>query len=235
MSMMRLDKYLSNSTGESRSRVKEILKAGRIKVNNEVIKACDIKIDTDRDEILMDSHKVDYEEFVYYMFNKPDGCVSATKDGLSATVLDHFKSEDRNGLFPVGRLDKDSEGFLLLTNDGMLSHNLLSPGKHVEKVYRVILDREVEESDIRKIENRIDIGDDKPCLPAKVVKENGKTALITLTEGRYHQVKRMFSAAGYKVIYLKRISFGGVELDDKLKPGEYRRLTESETAKLKRG
>lgn len=232
MSSMRLDKYLSNSTSESRSRIKEILKNGRVKVNGIMVKNADTKVDPGNDEILMDSVRINYEEFRYFMLNKPEGSVSAVKDNLSDTVLDILAGENTKDLFPVGRLDKDSEGLLLITNDGALSHNLLSPSKHVDKEYEVILDKELSEEDRVLIENGIDIGDEKPTLPAKVLKRDNCHALITLHEGRFHQVKRMFAAAGYEVKYLKRIAMGSLKLDESLKPGEYRRLTEEEIREL---
>ena len=234
MENMRLDKFLSNTTGESRSRIKEILKAGRVKVNSETAKDPSLKIFPDTDSVELDSKAVVYEKFRYYMLNKPAGCVSATKDKLSDTVLDFFRGENMDGFFPVGRLDKDSEGLLLITNDGMLAHNLLSPSGHVEKVYFVELDRKLEEDDRIKIENKIDIGDDKPCLPAKVETKENNTALISITEGRFHQVKRMFAAAGYEVKYLKRIAMGSLFLDEKLKPGEYRKLSDEDICPLRK-
>ena len=228
MESMRLDKFLSNTTGESRSKIKEILKAGRVKVNSSVIKDAKVQIITGEDSVELDSVPVIYERFRYYLLNKPAGCISATKDRLSDTVLDFFKDENMDGFFPVGRLDKDSEGLLLLNNDGLLAHKLLSPSGHVPKVYFVELDRELEEKDIEKIENKIDIGDDKPCLPATVKKMENNCAEITIFEGRFHQVKRMFGARGTPVIFLQRLSFGPLALDDALAPGQFRELTEEE-------
>ncbi len=234
MSLLRLDKYISNTTGESRSRIKEILKAGRVKVNGETVKSGEIKIDESKDEVTLDSKPVVFERYRYFLLNKPAGCVSATKDKLSATVLDILKNENTADLFPVGRLDKDSEGLLLITNDGMLSHELLSPTKHVEKVYRVLLDKELEEDDRLKIEDCIDIGDDKPCLPAAVADLGNKEAEIKICEGRFHQVKRMLEAVDNKVTYLKRLKMGELSLDPKLEGGEYRKLTSEELELLKR-
>ena len=234
MSNMRLDKFLSNTTGESRSKIKEILKAGRVKVNDETVKAADMKIDTDKDTVLLDSKPVLFEEHRYFLLNKPAGCVSATKDRLSDTVLDFFKAENTKGLFPVGRLDKDSEGLLLITDDGQLAHELLSPTKHIKKVYKVTIDKELTEEDRRKIEDCIDIGDDKPCLPAEVEKTGEYEAKITITEGRFHQVKRMFAAAGYDVTYLKRVAMGSLKLGDDLEPGQYRRVSEDEIEDLRK-
>ena len=234
MESMRLDKYLSNTTGESRTKIKDILKAGRVKVNSSTIKDAKTQITPGEDLVELDSMPVIYEKFRYYLLNKPAGCVSATKDRLSDTVLDFFKGENMDGFFPVGRLDKDSEGLLLITNDGMLAHRLLSPTGHVPKVYFVELDRELEEKDREKIENKIDIGDDKPCLPAIVKKKENNSAEITIFEGRFHQVKRMFAAAGYEVKYLKRIAMGDLFLDDSLNTGEYKKIGEEEISLLRK-
>lgn len=234
MENIRLDKYLSNTTGESRSKIKEILKAGRVKVNSVTVKDPQTKIAAGEDEVMLDGANVVYEKYRYFLLNKPAGCISATKDRLSDTVLDIFKDENTDGLFPVGRLDKDSEGLLLITNDGMLAHELLSPNGHVPKTYFVELDRELEDADKEKIENKIDIGDDKPCLPAEVEKKDEKHALITIYEGRFHQVKRMFAAAGYEVRYLKRIAMGSLFLSEDLKAGEYVKIGEEEIKLLRK-
>ena len=234
MNRIRLDKYLANTLGESRSKVKEMIKAGRVKVNGITSSSGEDKIDSDADKVELDSVSVVFEKYRYYMFNKPAGCVSATRDKLSDTVLDFLKAENTRDLFPVGRLDKDSEGLLLITNDGALSHELLSPNSHVDKVYFVKLDKDLKEDDRVKIEDCIDIGDDKPCLRAKVEISGEKEAYITITEGRFHQVKRMFAAVGYEVLYLKRISMGPLKLDDNLEPGEYRKLSEEEIEVLRK-
>ena len=225
--MTRLDKYLADAGLGTRTEVKAILKAGRVKVNNEVVKDNATKI-SDSDLVSVDSKPIKFEKFRYFMLNKPEGCVSATKDNLSDTVLDILKDEDTKNLFPVGRLDKDTEGLLLITNDGLLAHNLLSPKKHVDKKYFVRLDKEIDDRACTLIENCIDIGDDTPCLPAKVEKTAKNECFIVIREGRFHQVKRMFAAVGYEVKYLKRIEMGSLKLDDSLKPGEYRRLTKEE-------
>ncbi|MBO4346312.1 MAG: rRNA pseudouridine synthase [Lachnospiraceae bacterium] len=234
MNRIRLDKYLANTTGESRTKVKEMIKSGRVKVNGVTASGAEDKIDSDSDEVTLDSKPVVFEKYRYFMFNKPAGCVSATRDKLSDTVLDFLKAENTAELFPVGRLDKDSEGLLLITNDGALAHELLSPKAHVDKVYFVKLDKELKDEDRAKIEDCIDIGDEKPCLPAKVIIKDEKEAFITINEGRFHQVKRMFAAVGYEVLYLKRISMGTLKLDDGLKPGEYRKLSEEEIVNLRK-
>lgn len=233
MSRERLDKYLANANLGTRSRVKEYLKSGRVTVNSSIQKDGSVKIDTDCDKVCFDGNEVSYETYRYYLLNKPAGCVSATKDKLSDTVLDIFKNEDTRNLFPVGRLDKDTEGLLLITNDGELAHNLLSPKKHVDKTYLATLDRKLDEENRLKVENRIDIGDDTPCLPAKVEILDENDVKITICEGRYHQVKRMFEAVGYEVVYLKRISMGGLLLDN-IPTGSYRKLSEEEVDKYLR-
>ena len=233
MSRERLDKYLANANLGTRSRVKEYLKSGRVTVNSSIQKDGSVKIDTDCDKVCFDGNEVSYETYRYYLLNKPAGCVSATKDKLSDTVLDIFKNEDTRNLFPVGRLDKDTEGLLLITNDGELAHNLLSPKKHVDKTYLAKLDRKLDEENRLKVENRIDIGDDTPCLPAKVEILDENDVKITICEGRYHQVKRMFEAVGYEVVYLKRISMGGLLLDN-IPTGSYRKLSEEEVDKYLR-
>ena len=232
MNMMRLDKFLSNMNIASRSQVKGILKAGRVRVNSNVETKGDAKIDPENDCIEFDGVRVFYELYRYFMLYKPAGCVSATKDTLSDTVLDILKEENTDGLFPVGRLDKDTEGLLLITNDGKLAHELLSPAKHVDKKYYVTLDKAIDDESISKIEGGIDIGDDKPCLPCEIEKIEDDKVFITIREGRFHQVKRMFAAVGFTVTYLKRISMGAVTLDENLQPGEYRRLTDEEIKSL---
>lgn len=235
---MRLDKFLSSSGGGSRSEVKIILKKGRVSVNGTIVKDPAYNLDVNADTVLLDNVRVNYEEFRYYMFNKPAGCVSATKDGLSETVIDYFKGEITKDLFPVGRLDKDTEGLLLITNDGKLAHNLLSPKRHVDKTYLAYVDKKLTKEETDAFSAGIDIGDDKPTLPARITmssdnEEGAYLYEVVIHEGRYHQVKRMFEAFGSRVVNLKRISMGTLILDSKLKPGEYRRLTRDEVDKLK--
>ncbi|MDO5331944.1 MAG: pseudouridine synthase [Bacillota bacterium] len=233
MSLTRLDKYLCDGNVGTRSKVKELLKAGRVRVNDTVVKDGSVKINTDSDKVYFDGRELTVEKLRYFMLNKPAGCVSATKDKLSDTVLDMLKGEDTRDLFPVGRLDKDTEGFLLITNDGELAHNLLSPKKHVEKKYYVRLNGQISEEAVKKVEDCIDIGDDKPCLPAKVEVLKDDEVNITITEGRYHQVKRMFQAVGLEVIYLKRISMGKLSLDETLAPGEYKKLGKEDIEQIR--
>lgn len=228
MSSIRLDKYLADMGVGSRRDVKSILKAGRVKVNSVIVTEAEAKIDIDADNVELDGKRIGYEEYRYYMLNKPAGVISATKDKLSDTVIEILKGENTKDLFPVGRLDKDSEGLLIISNDGKFAHNVLSPAKHVDKTYFVRLDKKPNEEEISCIENGIDIGDDKPCLPAKVEVISDDEAYITISEGRFHQVKRMFQAVGINVTYLKRISMGALKLDENLAPGEYKKLSKEE-------
>ncbi|MBQ4276166.1 MAG: rRNA pseudouridine synthase [Lachnospiraceae bacterium] len=228
MSSIRLDKYLADMGVGSRRDVKSILKAGRVKVNSVTMTEAEAKIDTESDYVELDGKRIGYEEYRYYMLNKPAGVISATKDKLSDTVIEILKGENTKDLFPVGRLDKDSEGLLIISNDGKFAHNVLSPAKHVDKTYFVRLDKKPNEEEISRIENGIDIGDDKPCLPAKVEVISDDEAYITISEGRFHQVKRMFQAVGINVTYLKRISMGALKLDENLAPGEYKKLSKEE-------
>lgn len=231
--MMRLDKFLCETGFGTRSQVKELLKKGQVTVNGVAAKKPEQKIDEHKDQITCQEKTASYEKYVYYMLHKPAGVVSATEDKREKTVLDLLKSEDRrDGIFPVGRLDKDTEGFLLLTDDGDLAHRLLSPRKHVDKTYYAKIAGSVTEAHIERFREGLDIGDEKKTLPAMLEILASKTETseirITIHEGRFHQVKRMFEAVGCKVIYLKRLSMGAVALDETLAPGDYRPLNEKE-------
>lgn len=234
--MLRLDRYLAECGVGSRKQAVSIIKAGRVSVNGSVVTEPGLKISED-EKVSVDGASLKYEKYSYYMLNKPQGCVSAVKDNLSDTVLKYLKGVNTRGLFPVGRLDKDTEGFLLITNDGELCHALISPGRHVDKTYYVVCDRSLPRNARSLFKNGIDIGDDSLCLPARLkamghVKE-GMSYELTITEGRFHQVKRMFYALGCKVLYLKRVSIGGVELDPDLEAGAFRALTPKELDILK--
>lgn len=231
--MMRLDKFLCETGFGTRSQVKELLKKGQVTVNGVAAKKPEQKIDEHKDRITCQGKMASYEKYVYYMLHKPAGVVSATEDKREKTVLDLLKSEDRrDGIFPVGRLDKDTEGFLLLTDDGDLAHRLLSPRKHVDKTYYAKIAGSVTEAHIERFREGLDIGDEKKTLPAMLEILASKTETseirITIHEGRFHQVKRMFEAVGCKVTYLKRLSMGAVALDETLAPGDYRPLNEKE-------
>ncbi len=226
---LRLDKYLTSLEVGSRTQVKDIIKAGKVKVNRTTIKRPDFHVDENNDQIDLNGVNLVYNKFYYYMLNKPAGVVSAVTDSKCKTVLDLLDVTPKNGLFPVGRLDKDTEGLLLITNNGQLSHDLLSPGKHVDKTYYVELNGALVENDIKLFQAGLDIGEKSKTRPAilKISAEKNK-AYITITEGKYHQIKRMFAAIGLTVTYLKRISMGPLTLDEALKPGEYRKLTDRE-------
>lgn len=230
--MMRLDKYLCETGFGTRSQVKDLLKKGQVMVNGEVVKKPELKINETTDQILCQGKKASYQKNIYLMLHKPAGVVSATEDNREKTVLDLVRPEDRkNGLFPVGRLDKDTEGLLLLTDDGELAHRLLSPKKHVDKTYYAKIDGQVTKEHIEQFREGLDIGDEKKTLPAVLtILLSGPVSEIEVTihEGRFHQIKRMFEAVGCKVTYLKRLSMGSLVLDETLPLGEYRSLTEAE-------
>ncbi len=237
MSLIRLDKFLADAGQGTRSEVKIKLKQCRVRVNGDVVKKPEIKINPDEDKVSIDGKELLFEEFQYYMLNKPAGVVSATKDDRDKTVIELIGEDKRRDLFPVGRLDKDTEGLLIITNDGALANSLLAPGKHVDKCYFARIDGKVTEDTVKSFENGLDIGDEKLTAPATlIIEESGEESLvrIIITEGRYHQVKRMFEAVGMKVTYLKRLSMGSLCLDSSLGIGEYRRLTEHELDLLKK-
>lgn len=230
---MRLDKFLCEMNTGTRTQVKDLVRQGLVTVNGVVEKCADRKIDENKDNICLRGMLLSYSRFVYYMLNKPQGVVSATEDRLSKTVIELLKEEDRRpGLFPAGRLDKDTEGFLLLTNDGELAHRLLSPAKHVDKAYLVTTEKPLSPEAVFLLTQGVDIGEKKPTLPATVEVLEENRLLLTIREGKYHQIKRMLQAVGNQVTALKRVSFGGVLLDGELLPGEYRRLTKQEVEVL---
>ena len=229
MKDLRLDKFLTEMGKGSRSQVKTYISKGRVTVNGEIIKRPEYKISPEKDIVNLEGEKVNYSQWEYYMLNKPDGYVSATEDNVYPTVIDLIK-EYHPGLFPVGRLDVDTEGLLLITNDGQLAHRLLSPRTHVPKTYYV------------KVKGRLGIGDvnaftkgipleDFTCMPSYLNIINSdeiSECEVTIYEGKFHQVKRMFQACGKEVVYLKRISMGELKLDENLKLGHYRPLTDEE-------
>ena len=223
---MRLDKYLAQSRAGSRNEVKEHIRKGRVAVNGAVIKDPGAKVEG-TDEVLLDGRPVIYSEHVYYMLNKPAGVVSATEDPLERTVIDLFPEELRKGLFPVGRLDKDSVGLLIITDDGALAHSLMSPKKHVDKRYFIRTDEPLDLSDADAFSAGITLGDGTVLAPATLeISENDKTeAVVAISEGKYHQVKRMIASRGKKVVYLKRISIGNLTLDPDLPEGSFRPLS----------
>lgn len=235
---MRLDKCLTDMGHGTRSEIKKKIGRGLVTVDGEVMKRADTKIDPLQQEIFLEGKRISFSAKEYYMLYKPAGVVSATEDRNDRTVLDLMTSEKRKDLFPVGRLDKDTVGLLLITNDGELAHSLLAPSRHVDKVYEATIEGLVDEHDIRAFEEGIDIGDEKKCLPARLrilqtmSEKNQSLIEVTLQEGRFHQVKRMFHAVGKEVIFLKRVQMGSLRLDTSLAPGEYRHLTEEEKNSL---
>ena len=232
--MLRIDKYLADCGLGTRSEVKKYIKAKQITVNGEVVTKPEQKIDEYKDEVCFKGKPISYEKYVYYLFHKPAGCVTAKQDNVHKTVMEYFPEEIRiKDVAPVGRLDLDTEGLLLFTNDGPLTHHLLSPTHHIPKTYYAVLDKEVPETAVELFKNGVDIGDDKPTLPAELVIISAKEAELTIHEGRFHQVKRMFEAVGCTVTYLKRLSMGSLNLGE-LEKGEYRKLTEEEVGALQK-
>ena len=229
---MRVDKLLSNVGVASRAELKKYCKQGLISVNGKVINNPGVQVDSENDDVRFNGEKIVYREFVYIMLNKPDGYISATFDKYDPIVLDLI---DQSYLvfepFPVGRLDKDTEGLLVLTNDGQLAHRVLSPKKHVPKTYYAKIQGKVTEEDILAFEKGVILDDGYETMPAQLkIIEGGEQSEIELTihEGKFHQVKRMFESVGKKVVYLKRLSMGKLKLDESLGLGEYRELTEEE-------
>ncbi len=234
---MRLDKFLADMQVGSRSQVKEYVKKGLVTVNEQVVRKADIKIDETKDKVCCQGKLLSYQRYRYYMLHKPSGVVTATKDNLDKTVIDLLPKELVKDIFPVGRLDKDTEGLLLLTNDGELSHNLLSPKKHVAKTYYVECNGQLNDAKITQLCQGVDIGDEDITLPAAVevvrIDSDRYVIKLTITEGRFHQVKRMIQAVDGQVTYLKRLSMGCLILDESLAKGAFRELTEEEITGLK--
>lgn len=249
MPKMRLDKFISNMTSLSRTEATERIYHNHITVNDKIKKDPALKVDPIKDLICIDGEKIEYEEFVYYMLNKPAGVVSATEDKKYKTVCDLIPSS--RDIAPVGRLDIDTEGLLLLTDDGKLAHQLISPKKHVDKVYYVEVDGKITDEVINGFETGIDYGEDKPSQPGRleIVTDNSTVckmhehkseslkatsdikvdaAYVTIHEGKFHQIKRMFEVYGLNVTYLKRISMGNLILDECLKPGEHKKISREE-------
>lgn len=233
----RLDKFLCDSLNITRKEAKEAVEKGKVTINGEVVKKPECKLDADDDQVEFEHQPVIFEQFHYLMLHKPQGVVSATKDNHDKTVIDLIHEDFKDKLFPVGRLDKDTEGLLLLTDDGMLAHELLSPKKHVDKVYFAKVAGRFTEEEIKRFREGLDIGNGEKAKEAflEILKagEDQSEVLITITEGKFHQVKRMAKAVGSEVLYLKRLSMGPLKLDEELEIGTYRRLSEEELHKLK--
>lgn len=233
---MRLDKYLCEAGKGTRTEVKKLIARGAVRVNDAVVKDASAKIDEAADEVYLDGEPVRYADYEYYMLNKPKGVISASRDKRdknAVCVTDLIQEKIRKDLFPVGRLDKDTEGLLIITNDGEMAHRLLSPKHHVDKTYYVELDGKVTKDGIERLMSGVDIGDDKPTLPCQINMLSDSSGFITIHEGRYHEIKRMFKTEDRTVTYLKRISMGPMSLDAELEPGEYRSLSEKEIELLK--
>ena len=234
---MRIDKLLANMGYGSRKEVKALLKQGVVKVGDQVVKSPKEHVDVEKDEVTVLGEIVEYKEFVYLMMNKPPGVISSTEDSEHETVIDLLALEDSIfEPFPVGRLDKDTEGLLLITNDGQLAHQLLSPKKHVPKKYFAVIDGIVTEEDVAAFREGVVLDDGYETKPGELtILESGETSEIELviTEGKFHQVKRMFESVGKTVTYLQRLEMGPLKLDETLELGEYRELTEEEVELLK--
>lgn len=231
---MRLDKFLCACGCGTRSEVKKDIRAGLVTVNGGKALQPERQIDVEQDCVCHRGKTCVYEAYVYYMLHKPAGVVSATEDARERTVLDLLGEDRREGIFPVGRLDKDAEGLLLLTDDGALAHELTSPARHVEKEYECLLARPLDEMQREKLESGVDIGEKQLTRPAVVRILGEKRITLTVTEGRFHQVKRMLHAVGNEVVYLKRLRMGTLALDEGLPAGSYRRLTAEETESLRK-
>ena len=232
--MMRLDKYLAEMGIGTRQEVKKKIRQGNISVNGTVVKAADTKIDENQDEIMANGQPVSYVSYEYYMLNKPAGVISATEDRKDTTVLDLIKDKKRKDLFPVGRLDKDTEGLLLITNDGELGHKLLSPKKHIDKEYYVECRDKLTEEAVKAFESGMVLKDGTVFAKAECTHIEDYSCHLVLHEGKYHEIKRMFLAVGNEVTYLKRIRMKNLILDETLKKGEYRLLTDEELNDLKK-
>ena len=228
----RLDKLIASQGKLSRSDVKKMVKSGRVTVDGAVPKSADIKVDAGKSVIALDGKELCYKKHIYIMLNKPQGVISASNDKTQKTVVDLVPPElYRDGLFPAGRLDGDTVGFVLITDDGDFAHRILSPKNHIMKTYHAILKAPLTESDIEQFKNGIELSDGTLCLEAEVrmlEDTDEPTAEVKICEGKYHQVKRMFAALGNKVVYLRRVKMGELFLDESLKEGECREITADE-------
>lgn len=228
MAVLRLDKYLADCGVATRKELRQIIKDGRVSINGAVATSPQQKLDTETDAVSLDGSEIRYEKYRYFMLNKPDGVLSATEDGKQNTVLDLLSPEHKRlGLFPVGRLDKDTTGLLILTNDGDFAHRVISPKSNVMKRYRAETKGKCTQADVSAFQNGIVLKDGLKCLPAKL-EIGDDCCYVTVAEGKYHQVKRMLASVGKPVTALKRLSIGGLLLDESLLQGQYRELTQNE-------
>ncbi len=230
---MRLDRYLSQAGVGTRSQVKAYIRQGLVAVNGSLAEGPGQDVSEGTDQVAFRGEVLSGQRYHYYMLNKPKGVVSATRDDRERTVVDLLGEKKRDDLFPVGRLDKDTEGFLLLTNDGGLAHRLLSPKRHVDKTYLAQVRRPPTPEELQALEQGVDIGEKRPTLPAEAALLEDGSLRITIREGKYHQVKRMLEAVDNQVTALKRVAFGGISLDDALPAGAYRELTDEEVERLR--
>ncbi|MDD6614975.1 MAG: pseudouridine synthase [Lachnospiraceae bacterium] len=236
MKQIRIDKFLAECQAGTRSEVKQKIRKGLVTVNGRIVKVPEQKVSPDQDEIICGGVQMHYVSTEYVMLHKPSGCVTALRDDRYPTVMEYLGSGHRPDLAPVGRLDLDTEGLLILTNDGELAHRMLAPKSHVEKTYFAVIAGAVDEEDVQAFREGLDIGEKHLTLPAGLeILRSGEESEIHLTicEGKFHQVKRMFEARGKKVLYLKRISMGGIPLDPELAAGQWRPLTDDEITKLR--
>ena len=230
--MERIDKIIATQTNYSRKEVKKLVLQKRVMVNGEIISKSDIKVDENNDKIEIDGNKINVKKYIYLILNKPKGYISATEDPKMPTILDLVPEQylHRN-LFPAGRLDKDTTGLMLITDDGEFAHNILAPKKHIKKVYKVEIDIPINEIMINEFKNGVTLNDGI-CKTAGLEKLDTYIGKVTLTEGRYHQIKRMFGCFGAKVVNLERIAMGNFKLPNDLKQGECRELTEKEIEEI---
>ncbi len=236
--MERLDKIISSQGKYSRSEVKKLVRAGLVTLNGEKVKSADVKADAEKDLITVDGESISYKKHVYIMLNKPQGVVSATDDTVHKTVIDLVPPElFRQGLFPAGRLDSDTTGFVLITDDGDFAHRILSPKNHIMKTYHAALDHFLTDEDIRRFTEGIELRDGTLCLEAevKMLTVNPPVAEVKIHEGKYHQVKRMFAALGNRVVALRRVKMGGLDLDESLAEGQCREITAKELLMITEG
>ncbi|MGN0383962.1 MAG: pseudouridine synthase [Eubacterium sp.] len=236
--MIRLDKYISDNGYGSRSLIKELIKKGCVLVDDNIVTNAGYLIDPVSSVIQVNGNKIEYSEHEYFMLNKPAGVVSAVTDKRDITVISLIKDAKHKKLAPVGRLDKDTEGLLLITDDGVLAHRLISPKKHIAKTYLVHINGKVDDKHIKLFKEGFKVDNSLDAMPSEMeivtAKDDFSEVMLTIYEGKFHQIKRMFASIGYKVIYLKRISMGKLKLDERLRPGEYRKLTEEEIECLKK-
>lgn len=235
MPTMRLDKLLSECGVGSRKEIKQLIKSGRVSVDGSAAASPEQKLDTDKADVYLDGKKIAYAKYRYYMMNKPAGVLSATDDGKQKTVLDLTTPEMKKmGLFPVGRLDKDTTGLLILTNDGDFAHRVISPKSEIVKVYHARTETPVNDADIAAFADGLTLGDGTKCLPAGLKPLPDGSCLVEVMEGKYHQVKRMLASRGKPVTELKRLSIGGLKLDESLSPGSFRALEQNELCSVMR-